>query len=70
MGEQKAKRFRFEQDDSGHHYIIPAELKEEFSVWVEDVGSKYDWMGTPFDEYRCSMHPSCYTFIDPKIDYK
>ena len=68
MGEQKEKRFRFEKDDSGHYYIIPADKNREFEKWLETNQDEEEWAGTPFDDYRCDRHPSCYTFCDPQED--
>lgn len=61
------KRWRFKSDDSGHWYCIPANMEEDFNLWVEH--SEYPfYMGPTFDKYRASRNISGYTFTDPKED--
>lgn len=66
MDKDTVKRWRICKDDDGHSYIIPAEKLREFDKWLETVedGDVSDI----FDQYRCRMHPSCYTFTDPKVE--
>jgi hypothetical protein len=71
VGEQKAKRFRFEIDDSGHHYLIPADQKETFNQWLVISQEEFEnWSGIDFNEYRIggSYTQSAYTFCDPQLD--
>jgi hypothetical protein len=65
-------RERFEQDDSGHWYAIPAKMRNKFNEWVvymSDESEPYvPWEGEEFNQYRLGMHPSNYTFTDLKED--
>jgi hypothetical protein len=67
VGEQKAKRLRFIQDDSCHWYAIPAEQGVEFERWVksfeDETEDQYD--GPDFENCRLN-HPSRYTFVGLK----
>jgi hypothetical protein len=79
MGEQ---RFRFERDDDGHDYLIPAEKKDEFDKWLEHQGRLWEpglsdeefkkrdaeYSGEDFNDYMVDGGPSNYTFTDPKED--
>lgn len=57
----------FVQDDEGHWYKIPTNLKEQFEEWLEFFNKpscqfeEGDYNGPDFDKYR-SMHPCNYMF--------
>ncbi len=57
------KRFRLEQDNSGHWYCIPADITtlSKFEDWYNEDP---DYTGPSFDEYRLNMHPCNYSFVD------
>lgn len=68
------QRFFFDQDDSSHWYMIPAELRdkwrdanemtyEEFSEESYKAQSEFERL---FSEYRLPMHPTNFTFADPQ----
>jgi hypothetical protein len=62
------KRFCFVSDNDSHSYIIPLEMRQEFSDLLEDSEKQddYDLFNIRFDKYRCNMHPNWYSFTDPK----
>ena len=67
MSEQ---RFRFMEDDDGHVYLIPAELREKFLEMEEDgytTGDFNKFIDT-FDQYRKGYSISVYSFTDPQED--
>lgn len=64
MAKKKTQRYRIMNDDSGHQYVIPAELRDEFEVLLEDPDTFED----KFGECRLGKHLACLTFIDPKQD--
>ncbi len=65
MGEKKAKRFRFVQDDYCHWYAIPEGDWTAFEAWVLsfEEGAP-QWTGADFNEFRLDSHPSHYTVLD------
>jgi hypothetical protein len=60
------KRLRIVDDDSGHHYVIPAERREEWDQWI---GSEA-WEDGDVPEWakRLNMHQSNHTFTDWRED--
>jgi len=63
-------RYRFMQDDDGHVYLIPAELREEFMRLEEEgyVDGNFQPFIDKFDQYRKGYSISAYSFTDPQED--
>lgn len=64
MGE---KRFCFCKDESGHDYLVPAELLDEFDrlLCLDDASLQFEEI---FAGMRTGMSPSLYSFTDPRCD--
>ena len=71
MSEQ---RFYFTKDDSGHDYLVPLELKEDWRKMFEDcykdrTGMNYDAIEKfeeKFGAMRIGESISRYSFTDPR----
>ena len=63
---------RIVEDDSGHSYVIPAELQQEFDEWIEymelDEWDAAPWDGYDFDKCYINVHPSNILFTEYKIE--
>jgi hypothetical protein len=67
-------RMRLGSDDSGHQYIVPVELYDEFNRLMQKIEdgkeSKRDysrWYDV-FESMRLGAHISCYSFTDLRLD--
>lgn len=61
-----SKRYCFERDDSGHDYLIPAELKEEFNRLLYEEEDEFAFI-EKFDDMRIGCSPSLYSFEKPEM---
>lgn len=64
------ERFRFMEDDDGHLYLIPEELRELF-ITLEDVGyttGAHNKFIDTFDQYRRGYSVSAFTFTNPRVE--
>lgn len=62
-----SKRYKIEQDESGHSYCIPVDQEEEFDRLLENLASNPDLHNEFVDKFghcRCNAH--CLTFENPK----
>jgi len=59
-------RFRLQQDDSCHWYIVPVEQSEAFSEWSE--GGYEDDPEPPVGCERIGGWPGLVSFTDPRFD--
>lgn len=44
------KPYVLENDDSGHYYLIPYDLKEDFDEWLS-IGYE-NWEGIDYEQFR------------------
>lgn len=59
-------RYKFDRDDSGHWYMIPADLADEFLEYCENYENNE--LYEKFSRLRCE-YPCFYTFTDPQEDF-
>ena len=63
------RRWRFEKDDDGHNYLIPAYLQKQFNLWIEEeLYDDADYCGEDFNAYRIDGGHTRFTFTDPLED--
>ena len=68
------KRFYFDTDDSGHDYLVPLELKEDFQNMSEDcykdrTGMNFEAIENFEDKFgsmRIGESITRYSFTDPR----
>lgn len=59
------ERFRLEQDDDCHWYLVPVEQSDAFEAWAYDEDYPDPW---PEGVVSIGGAPSLVTFSDPVID--
>ncbi len=59
-------RYRLVEDNDGYWYVIPAEMQNQFKIWVRDIelGNDSEW---DFDADVIGGSPSNFTFENPKF---
>lgn len=62
------QRWRFVKDDDGHTYLIPADKRKAFDLWVEASPYWDGYEGEDFQGDETGTSSSNYTFTDPKED--
>jgi hypothetical protein len=61
------KRMCIEHDESGHDYVIPVRLKDDFERWsllLDDSDPEWSRLSDVFEPMRLNMHISNHSFID------
>ncbi len=60
-----APRFFLDQDQSGHWYLVPEPLREEWTRWTAlSEDDEASWT-PPEGAHALGGSPSCITFTDP-----
>lgn len=55
-------------DGSGHDYLVPLAMREEFYTWVEYMEDWEEYEGTDFDQFRLNIPISSIIIRDYEIE--